>query len=229
MNQYPTNKETLHKYYELWRDGHDARDIQERLCLNDAQFNRLTPHFLNYCRHAIKHETRDALAGGGKPDIIPLSCDRRKKFLGYVSSGLSYDKAARMMYVPLVTVLDYWFVENPAFKSEAEYAIELLDADIIMSLVKRAKGFSSDIATETTVDSDTEKGRFKSTTKSRTKRYIAGDVGAQKFWLINRKPDQFSVDGEINRKGNKGKILEAIDELIGTEDDDKLDEKYEEG
>jgi hypothetical protein len=229
MTFLKVDNKILEKYYELWLEGKELSDIQKQLELDDKTFNDYTPAFLNYCRHHLKHNIRDNLSGADAPDVPQLTPERRAKFIEYVSLGLSYDKVSKIMNIPLITIMDFWFKENPDFKAEAEYAIDLLDAEITMSLVKRAKGFKTQSKTTTTVEGNNEKGEVKTTTTSETEKEFAGDVGAQKFWLINKQSDHFSVDGEVNRKGNKGKILEAIDELIGDDAEDKLDEKYEEG
>lgn len=220
----------LDKYYDLWLAGEDSRSIQAKLEMNDNKFNDYTSLFLHHCRVKSGMAAREALHNGEVPAIIELTSERRKKFLEYVSLGLGYDKASSMMAVPLVTVLDYWFVEDPTFKIEAQHAVDQLNADITLSLASRAKGLKSESKTVTVVEGEDLDGKHKSTTTSTTTRFIAGDVNAQKFWLINRCPDAFSLDGTVNRKSNKGAILDAIESMLspsGENDVAELEERFE--
>jgi len=222
-------QELLKQYYELWRKGADDSSIRDELHLTESQFKNLTPHFLQYCRHHAKFDAIDSLDNGVPPNVAQLTIPRRKKFLEYVSLGLDFSKAASFMNIPLVTITDVWFKEDPFLKEDAQNAAEIVNAEVQMALLKRAKGYEQEVITETHTEGESSKeGQFSSTVTSKSTKVVVGDVSAEKFWLINKEPDNFTLDGEVNRKGNKGAIMDALDQIIGSDKDDDLDERFEE-
>ena len=226
----------LQMYYELWLKGKTHDEIKAIIPITESLFNRLEPMFLSYCQKQAAFDTREALANAESADIAKLTPDRRKKFLEYVSLGLSYGKAAQMLNVPLATVTEFWFKQDILLRVEAKSAAEMLDAQITMSLAKRALGYNVPVETVVKVESELPGGETsQTTTTSKSTRHIPGDTGAQKFWLINRSSDKFSIDGEVNKTSNKGAILEAINSMVSEEDDSSrpdmaaLEEKYGDG
>ena len=227
-----TKTEILEKYYQLWKNGINPSDIQKELDLPDKKFIALTQDFLAYCRHHSNFDEEDTPLS---KQTVDLTDDIKKEFIRYALTGLAYDKISQILNVSMVTILDHWFKKNPEFKRDVDNAIMKADANVQMALHERAIGGIEAPTTTVTTTSEiikNEKGEKEEVTQkveSKSVRFIAGDVNAQKFWLINRKPDEFSLDGIGNRGHSKGKILDAIDELLNTEDADKLDAQFEEG
>jgi len=221
--------EFLETFYRLWLDGLDEQQLKEELHLTDKQYLKYLPALFTYCKHHIKFETRDQLDAGRTPNLAKLTPYRREKFLEYMSLGLDFIKASSLLNVPIVTITEYWFKEDPMLKEEALMAVDKANAEVMMALKRKAIGTASEVVTETTTEGESVKeGKYSSTTTSTTKKKIAGDVAAQKFWLINRDPDKFTLDGEVNRQGNKGAIMEALSKIIGKVGDDDLDERFKE-
>ena len=217
------SKETLlcKKYYSLWKEGKTLAEIKEGLGIGEPAFKKLQPDFLVYCRHRVKHDTIEKLRAGLVPDSVPLTSENRAKFLKYAEVGMALDKISNMIDVPLITIMDYWFVIDPDLQSHYQNSAAKADAEVEMALKKKALGHGSKTVTVTTTEEyDPIKGKkMTSVVTSETERPMAGDIQAQKFWLINRVADRFSLDGEGNRNTNKGKILEAIEEIVAANED----------
>jgi len=130
----------------------------------------------------------------------------------------------------------------PFFKYEYQSAVEKSNAEVVIALREKAIGHPSLVqtTTETETPREDDKGNplkdeygkiIMSTSKvtSTTKKHFAGDVNAQKFWAINRMPEDWTLDGVNNRKGSKGLIMDFIDKVINGEPEEKLDKEFKEG
>lgn len=90
-----------------------------------------------------------------------------------------------------------WVSQYPALKAAVAEAKARVDDQIVSALAKRAQGYS--VPYEETVD-----GPKGLTTKS-GETHIPADVGAAKFWLTNRRRDEWSerkvveVDGTLQQ------------------------------
>jgi len=217
-------------YYKLWRMGKSDADLRSDMGVSPVYFKRMLPTFLIYCRHHSKHETREKLVNGETPDFITLTPERREEFINYVIGGLSIDKAAMAMNIPLVTVMQVWFVEDPLLHEEIKMAKEKANAKVQLAIYKRANGYSY-LSKQTSVvrqkitdklreEGDNiagkeDKGFIITTTEMKTEKEVAGDVNAQKFWSINQNSKNWSLDGEVGKDENKGTILKAIKGMLG--------------
>lgn len=227
-----TKEEILKKYYQLWKDGHLLAEIQKQLGLTDKKFKALDPDFLAYCRHHSKFDKEETPLS--EPTKEPMKTIK-EQFIAYASTGLGYDQISKLLNIPLIEIMDKWFKKDSDFKLAVDNAIIKADAQVHIALHERAiGGFEAPTKTTTTTteiikNEGGEKEEVTQKVESNTSRFVAGDVNAQKFWLINRKPDEFSLDGVGNRGHSKGKILEAIDEVVNTKNAEELDSKYQEG
>jgi len=216
----------LESYYEYWLKGIKPLAIMEKLKLTKRKFNELTPDFLTYCRHRLKFDTRESLTTKGEPVLIELTDDRKKDFLEWILSGLPYDKAALMMNIPLITVTDFWF-KDVNFKTMVDIASETSVANMTKALFKRGIGYNLPCREVSTTKGVTAEGvTFDSETTTKKIKHYPGDVAAQKFFLYNRAPDKWSIDGAKSSGSSKGKIIAYIDSLANLKDDllDKFDE-----
>lgn len=212
------DKRDLELYYELWLAGKNLNQILNKL-KKDGFTLRMTrkklldwtPTFLTYCRERVKKETRDRLAQGKKADLLKLTEDRERQFLDYVSAGLSFADAAEMMNIPLITVMDFWFKDNPIFHAQARSAARFQNVKVTQALYKRAVGFTYKERSTTSGVNTGKLGPMEIDTTTEVMKTVPGAISAQKFWLINREPDLWTLDGTNPAKNNKGKILEAID------------------
>lgn len=219
---WPIKIEILERYFELWLEGIGSCEIQEIVLrefadgenkISESKFKDNLTAFFMYSRERVSWEYRNKV-DGVRPAIPVLTAARRAQILLFAAAGYDYPKIAKLLNVPTITLTDFWFKEDPFLKVEVDTAIEIKDAKVIASLTRRALGHKKKSKTTTTVVGP--EGTI--TTTSETEDEIAGDVNAQKFYLINRKPDQFSLDGEVNRVGNKGKILDFIENTVNDMD-----------
>lgn len=219
-----TNKDVLEAYYKLWLAGKTPSQIKKLLKLTDKNYKKLLPDFLSICRHQIQFEPRAVLTLKNKSLVkIELTEEKQIEFLHYVSSGLSYEDAALLMDVPLATVFNFWFLENPTFKLRCEKVSKFINVQATLSLFKRVKGY--DVPYEkTSKSSGTNKDgeAFDSETVTTGSTHIAPDVNAAKFWLYNRDPANWTIDGMRTGKGQKGKILEFIEAQGETLTEDEI-------
>ena len=213
----------LRAYYELWSTGHTVSGIIEQLGIDEAQYKKWEPYFFWACRNENRHRVVEGITP------LQLTEGLRSNFLDFIRTGIPVDKAARAMNVPLTTVLEVWF-QDPVFKAEVDFAVDMANVEITQSLFKRAKGFK---AYRKSTTKTTAKGRvsetgtplpdYESTATTESEEDIAGNVEAQKFWLINKSPEGWNLDGSAMKSNNKGAILSAIDKMTEmTEEDEKF-------
>lgn len=207
------DKQILHEYYLLWKQGYSDSEIRDILNLSLTIHKENQPHYFNYCHIKMKEE----LAAGTFSMV--LSENREEEFLDHVRAGMAYDKAARMMNIPIPTLLEVWF-KDENFKAKVDFAREMATSKVVKALYKRALGYTARTKCVTTT---VTKGRVDKegavlsdmTVESTTEReeHIAGAIDAQKFWLINTASEHWSVDGGTMKANNKGQILQAIEDM----------------
>ena len=214
------DKMILNDYYDMWLEGYTQEEIRETLGMSEATFKKHTSYFHAFCRDRLRKENITSLLNENRPKEVVLTEERREEFLRYCKAGIEYPKASALMGIPLNTVTDIWFVEDPVFKSESENASLRSDVDVILALHDRAVGTEVPVTSRTKSQGEKvlEDGKvvpylISDTTTNSTKVFI-GDVAAQKTWLINRQSDKWSADGETGKKSNKGKILDALETLF---------------
>lgn len=218
------NKDVLESYYKLWLSGKTPSQIKKLLKLTDRNYKSLLPDFLSFCRHKIQFESRDVLTIKNKSLVkIELTYEKEILFLQYVASGLSYDDAALLMDVPLATVFNFWFLENPAFKLRCEKVTKFITVQATMALYKRVVGYDVDYEKKSESSGTNKDGEpFSSETVTTGATHIPPDVNAAKFWLFNRDPASWTIDGMRTGKGQKGKILEFIEAQGETLTEDEM-------
>ena len=143
------------------------------------------------------------------------------------------------MDIPLITVTDFWF-KDLHFKAKVDQAVKLINANVKRAIYRRATGYEYDggYTTESSGTRTVTEGKgedkverevpFHNITTIRKINVVEPDVNAAKFWLFNRCPDDFSIDGQRTNINNKGKILQWIeDQAAGL--DDKTMADYDKG
>lgn len=216
------SNDLLSRYYNLWLKGKSAKHIQKNLKLSDVKFKNLTPEFLAFCRNKIKYETRANLTLEGTPVNVELTEEREAEFLNHVGNGLSPDKAALIMNIPFITVTEYWY-KDEIFRTKVDSAVEICNAVMVKALYKRGIGYNIDASVTTESSGTSSKGGpYSYETKVKKDRHYPGDVTAQKFYLYNRDPDNWTIDGERAGKNNKAKILEYIDNQTNDIDNEHM-------
>jgi len=216
------DEQALKKYYELWKQGKTNEEIMKALDISKGVLDGLAPELLTYCRKAIKEETRISLTKGNLPDGMKLTPARRKEFIENMEAGCSVQESALLMNVPLVTVMDVWFVEDPDFKHLADTAQMRANTEAVKALIKRAQGYDLPIATKTVTEGMLDKmGREMTVTSTtKTKKHVEPSVKALEVYLYNRLPEKFSKDGAGSITGAKGKLLMALEAALEPEEGD---------
>ncbi len=235
-------EDMLKQYYELWRKGADDITILSTLGITQNIFEEYAPAFLNYVRHKAIFETRHSLTEEGTPAKIEFTTERRGRILEYLAAGLDIQQVSRAMGIPLATILHQWQKDDPAFKIQCDEAAILANVEVVMALKKRATGYSY---TQKTVmeqqvpekeEVDPETGEITSvqpepkilTTVTRTEKVVLGETNAQKFWLVNREPGKWTLDGLSNNDANQGMLLKAIRAIVEVNPEENLDDKFTE-
>ena len=225
----PTTHE-CETYYKMWREGRSNTDIMTALSFSQNRMNDHLPYFLHFSRHKYKEDYREGLAKGHPPEMT-LTEERKKQFLQMTAAGLGYPQISKIMNVPLPTLMDVWFVQDPVFKDQVDTVTDLMNARVVQALYKKAIGYRGTSKTVTKMKGIGEKGLpVHTTTVTKQERIVDGDFQAQKFWLINKIPKDFSADGFVNNEGNKGTILKALEDMSAgkIEDDAKFSKEQEE-
>ena len=220
----PPPSAMLPLYFKAWSKGLNNEEIHEEIAevydIDYNQFIKWTPFFFIYCKE--QHNQ-----GLFMEDVLEKTPEIEDTFIGYISRGMPMDKAAKIMNIPMPTLMHIWF-EDKSFKTRVDYAVEMATFEVVDALRTRAIGYELEdvVVTETKVENAVSKDgsiRPPMTTTSKTSRvnHVPASVEAAKFYLINRSNGDFSSDGARNNEGDKGKILEALDKLTEITEEDK--------
>jgi hypothetical protein len=205
--------EVINRYVALVKEGRGPKEIQEALGMNGSEYKQAIP----FLRQGFEDATRaDSTSAAGGQSFY-LSFDGLKdKFLKYIQSGLSVEKALRITQVP-EPVFSFWR-KDKNFLIRQEYAKEIAIERVERALYRRAVGFEHDasFSVETETEGTGEHGapfgsKIKTTTKKR--KVVYPDVRAIETYLYNRAPDRWQPHGLPGEGGSKGRIVEFLDEL----------------
>ena len=129
------------------------------------------------------------------PNTFPLLAE------GYAREGLRDCDIAKKLGVSLATLYNY---ENKYvdFLESIKRGKGPVDFEVENSLLKRAKGYTYEETTK--IMSLDSKGKPQLRETKIVRKEIAPDVGAQAFWLKNRKPEKWqekqNIDVEVSGK-----------------------------
>lgn len=98
-----------------------------------------------------------------------------------------------------------WFNNDDQFAEAVQRAREFTDDAVENAMLKRALGFEYIETTEKAEDG--EKDGSGKTSNIVRKVYVPGDVGAQKNWLSNRRPDRWREKKTIELTGSYHDLL----------------------
>lgn len=207
-------RKMLERYYQCWLEGMDSRAIAEKMGIKEEHLRAYEANYMAYCRYTVQFESKENLDKYQHALQIPLTAERREQLIDLIKHGVSIGKASRILNIPIITIYDYWYVVDPTLRVEIETAIDSLDAKVMKALAKRAIGYKVKNKTVTRTSGRGADGPIDMTVESETTRDVPADINAAKFWLINRTPDKFTLDGNANRSGSKGAIMEFINAEI---------------
>jgi hypothetical protein len=225
-NPYSISKELLDQYYELWKKGHSASTIRTQLKLSEPQFKDRQPYFLHHCRLKNREDFREGMVNGNY-NHLTLSPERKNEFLHLMAGGLSYDKAALIMDVPLPTIMDVWFKEDPVFKTQVDNIQHLMTARVVRALYKKATGNKYITRSTSRTKGQSEKGMVDTVTVTKSEKVVEPDFASIKFWLINNDPEHYSETGQKGKGGDVGSILGGIQKAIEAGSSEELDNKFD--
>jgi len=207
-------------YCRLVLEGKSDEEIRNALRMQPGQYKTAQAFFLFHFREQMKERylSKDLTA------IPPLTDGMRERFLDCMRAGVAIPRVASMLGIPLPIITDYWF-KDEEFKIEVDNAVEWSHVAVEKALYKRAVGFEhgSQTVSETRVEGlDGENRPTSSTTKTTNTatKIVYGDIGAQKFFLTNREPERWRLDGETGVRNTKGRILETLDEITKADEDE---------
>jgi hypothetical protein len=185
--------EILDAYYELWLSGSDASTIVERL--NDAfPTHHITPKYITrhlpalhaYCRQRMVRDTRTALTNDQLPPNVVLTPERRSKLLELVGCGATLQRAADMLNVPLVTITDRWYLDDPDLRTEVAVVRDTYDYRVVAAAHRRAIGYDVPVTETHEINEETERGYRRGTTVVTKTTHVPGSTTAQTLWLKAR-------------------------------------------
>lgn len=113
----------------------------------------------------------------------------------WARDGLSNEQIANNMGIGLTTFYE-WQKKYPEFSGSIKRSKEVADIEVENALFKRAIGYSYTEETKELV-TDKETGERKLVVTKTVKRDVPPDVGAQCFWLKNRKPGMWRDRREL--------------------------------
>ena len=114
--------------------------------------------------------------------------------------GLTDEEIAKRMEIAKST-LNKWKIDYPEFKEALEMGKEPADAEVELSLYKRAVGYKyKEKKVIVTMDKD---GNQQPARIETTEKEVIPDVTAQIFWLKNRRPDRYRDKQDIDINPDK--------------------------
>jgi hypothetical protein len=216
----------LDKYYSLWRDGKSQSEIKKALAYSDGRWKDAQAYFLHYCRRRNRDDFREGMTNGGYKHLV-LSPERKNEFLQLMAGGLTYEKVANIMDIPLPTIMDVWFKEDPVFKTQVDNVQNLMTARVVRALYKKATGNKYITRSTARTKGKGEKGEVDTVTVTKTEKVIEPDFASIKFWLINNDPEHYSETGQKGKGGDIGSILGGIQKAIEESSSTELDEQFD--
>lgn len=128
------------------------------------------------------------------------------------ASGMTADEVASTFGVSQGTIYD-WVSKYPAFRENWQLGLDIATGRVVESLYKRATGY----------EAPREKLAFDkdgNVLRAQYREHVPADVGAIKYWLGNRAPDQWRERQSLEHSGPDGGPIElqarqaAISDLL---------------
>ena len=136
------------------------------------------------------------------PNTFPLLAE------GFAREGLRDIDIAKKMGISKTSLYKYE-IEYSEFSDAIKRGKSPVDVEVENSLLKRAKGYSYEEVTK--IMSLDKKGNPQLKETKVVKKEVMPDVGAQAFWLKNRKPDKWRDKHDVEHSGEiKGEQTHKI-------------------
>lgn len=122
---------------------------------------------------------------------------------GWAREGLSDEQIAKNMDISTSTLYE-WKKKHPEFSEALSKSKDVADYEVENALYKKAIGYAVTLPQQK-VSRDGEIIEYEQTI------YIQPDVTAQKFWLVNRKPESWRDRQQTEVTGKDGGPIEIQD------------------
>lgn len=195
MPRRPSDK-FLKSYYEQWREGLTQAKLAKALSVKATYLKQHVAVLHEYCRKRLSKETREGLTAGTEARQLPLTLEWREQLIDGIENGLTMEEVAGVLAVPLPTITQLWFRDDPDLKASCDFARQRADLEVMTAVRRRAIGYTLEHQEETTeevlVDAQDEDGvtvqvpAVKRRTL-RTRKHITAHPSSQKLWLVNRR------------------------------------------
>lgn len=182
MARRPSDK-FLRSYYEQWRKGHGSVVIAKALLVKVAYLKTHVAYLHEYCRKRLAKETREDLTTGTRLQQLELTPEWREQLVRHVEDGLTLEETAGVLGVPLPTITQLWFHDDPGLRVECGYARQRADVEVMAAVRRRAVGYTLDHVEET----ETATEGVLTTKVMRTHKHVPAHPASQRLWLVNRR------------------------------------------
>lgn len=182
---HPTESQ-LHHAWQLKMNGFTDVEIAEKLGVSPPTYSTRKLLFLRYFAMKRREDDRIKAARLKAMGVVPskTGLDRyRLACVKLAELGECPAAIAKQIGVPMST-LHSWMEMDETFKHEIETARDRVDEEVIASLLKRAKGFTTREATTTEMSMG---GVIAQRTTTRRVSRVLPSVKAQELWLTNRR------------------------------------------
>ena len=128
----------------------------------------------------------------------------------WAQEGLTDEQIAQKMGISRSTLAD-WKNRFPDISDTLKKSKEVADAKVEDSLYRRAVGYRYDEVTYERVK-NARTGEFEKVETKRVSKEAIPDVGAQIFWLKNRRPDKWKdrIDASVSMEEQKPDMLSDV-------------------
>jgi transposase-like protein len=125
--------------------------------------------------------------------------DGLAKIAGWARDGLVNEQIAQQIGIHPSTLYD-WQNKYPEIAEALKQGKEVIDRQVESALLKRALGYEYEEVKMIVTESGGKR-------VEKTRKQVLPDVGAQIFWLKNRKPKEWRDRQEVEHSGDLGVVI----------------------
>jgi len=125
--------------------------------------------------------------------------DGLAKIAGWARDGLVNEQIAENIGIHPSTLYD-WQNKYPEIAEALKQGKEVIDRQVESALLKRALGYEYEEVKMIATESGGKR-------VEKTRKQVLPDVGAQIFWLKNRKPKEWRDKQEVEHSGDLGVVI----------------------
>ncbi len=215
------SKVDYYRAYRMKKAGQRDEDVAKMLGVCHASYDRHKADFHQWYKNFHKLEedrARDEKSRGGSK--ITMTPKMAEQLVRLAECGFTDMRVCELMGVSQSTLFS-WRQIDFEFGEKYRKAKQLADAEVVSALKKRALGFTATSRIETTTLN--RAGVVLSRTVQTQTNEIAPNVGALRFWLINRqnwtgenvKPVEKAEDGRYDLSKLTEEEVRQLSGLLG--------------